>query len=218
MLDFVVSPARLGLFVALLNILGSVAEHNFSSVPKSISSNVLITGVTGFLGAHVAHKLSQEYNVIGLDYIFDGTEDTRLKLLRHDVLLSNVTEFYDDNCDAELLARLGAQYSFKYVFLLGDHDNCSCVTPLLSPTPTSSGSFYVYHVSEHFSQFQACLNPSQKHLQVVNIHLDQRRLLGPYQWPYVQRDSSSDSQHIGPDVIYNNLTGGWSNIWGLVHV
>ena len=72
---------------------------------------VLITGVAGFIGSHVAdHCLAQGFKVVGMDDLSGG-------------FLENVpegVEFIKGSCtDAETVANLFAQHRFEYVYHLG---------------------------------------------------------------------------------------------------
>eukprot|EP01031_Cornospumella_fuschlensis_P027640 gene27640-33378_t len=153
---------------------------------RSNQSHVLITGVTGFLGLHIAHKLSQlDYKVVGLDSLYDGSEETRFKFLRLDALLPNTTVLDASICNSTLLADLHARYSFQHVFLLADFASCSCLAPLLS-----------------FSEQTP--HRSKLEFQVVIMNMDEK-VLGPYQWPYV--DTAGLDKDTGPDIFYNHMTG-----------
>ncbi|RYH28384.1 NAD-dependent epimerase/dehydratase family protein [archaeon] len=175
------------------------------------STHILITGVTGFLGSHIARKLSQHYyQVVGLDSLSDGSEETRFKFLRLDDLLTNITVLDADICNSTLLASLHSQYSFQYVFLLSDNAHCSCLAPLLT-TPdhySHPSKIYVFYLATHVNMFQSCFHRHQK-LRGVSMHVD-HRLMGPYLWPYVYAETQTGSQYQGPGVIFNNLTGTWT--------
>ena len=57
------------------------------------SNKILVTGVAGFLGSHLAEKLSQlNYKVVGVDNMSGGYEDNVPK---------NVEFFNFDCCDLE---------------------------------------------------------------------------------------------------------------------
>ena len=175
---------------------------------RSNYSHVLITGVTGFLGFHIAHKLSQHgYKVVGLDSLYDGSEETRLKFLRLDALLPNTTVLDASICNATLLADLHARYSFQHVFLLADFASCSCLAPLLSfseQTPHRS-KLYVFTLPTYAHKLHACSHHrTHREFQVVIMNVDEK-VLGPYQWPYV--DTAGLDKDTGPDIIYNHMTG-----------
>ena len=75
-----------------------------------MQSNVLVTGVAGFIGSHVAaHLLKQGHQVVGLDDLSGGFEDhvpAGVQFVRGSI---------NDN---QLVDRLFVEHQFSYVFHL----------------------------------------------------------------------------------------------------
>jgi UDP-glucose 4-epimerase len=71
---------------------------------------VLVTGVAGFIGSHVAmHLLKQGYAVVGLDDLSGGFDDH----------VPRGTQFVQGSINDEaLINRLFAKHKFEYVFHL----------------------------------------------------------------------------------------------------
>lgn len=75
--------------------------------------NVLITGITGFVGAHLAKKLMNDYNVVGIGQ--DMKPMTALSLLGIDKKVSYVN---GDICNINLVRRVLADYNIDIVYHL----------------------------------------------------------------------------------------------------
>src|SRR5215469_3171711 len=75
-----------------------------------MQSKVLVTGVAGFIGSHVAmHLLKQGHTVVGLDDLSGGFEDH----------VPHGTQFVRGSINDEaLINRLFAEHKFEYVFHL----------------------------------------------------------------------------------------------------
>lgn len=75
-----------------------------------MQSKVLVTGVAGFIGSHVAaHLLRQGHQVVGLDDLSGGFEDN----------VPHGTQFVRGSInDEKLVNRLFAEHQFEYVFHL----------------------------------------------------------------------------------------------------
>jgi UDP-glucose 4-epimerase len=75
-----------------------------------MQSKVLVTGVAGFIGSHVAaHLLRQGHRVVGLDDLSGGFEDN----------VPHGTQFVRGSInDEKLVNRLFAEHQFEYVFHL----------------------------------------------------------------------------------------------------
>lgn len=82
-------------------------------------ATILITGAAGFIGFHMARKLSvikQHYHLIGLDN-FNSYYDVNLKYHRADLLQQqySVKIFEGDVCDKQLLKHLFDKYHVTMV-------------------------------------------------------------------------------------------------------
>lgn len=84
---------------------------DLSSNPSHPPSNfVLVTGVAGFIGSHVAsHCLKLGFRVVGLDNLSGGFSSN---------VPDDVTFYKGDITDAELLGRLFSDYRFRFVYHL----------------------------------------------------------------------------------------------------
>ncbi|RYY83721.1 NAD-dependent epimerase/dehydratase family protein [archaeon] len=120
----------------LLQILqGELAPVSYK-VPSIRPNAVLIVGVSGLVGSHLASQLSKQgTQVVGVDIIFDGYNDGRLKIsrlenLRKDRLL--VTILQGDACTHSLMQDLWTRYNFTKVFFLSSKQRttifCNCLT------------------------------------------------------------------------------------------
>lgn len=78
-----------------------------------MKERVFVTGVDGFVGAHLAKKLMEKYDVIGLMY--DSKPVTTLSLLG---LQDKTTLVRGDVCNKELMKRVLSQFYVKKVFHL----------------------------------------------------------------------------------------------------
>ena len=75
--------------------------------------NILITGVSGFVGAHLAKKLLNEYNVVGIGQ--DMKPKTTMKLL---VIEDKIAYINGDICNTNLIRRVLADYNIDTIFHL----------------------------------------------------------------------------------------------------
>lgn len=95
------------------------ASHRWLPRPPHSQRTVLVTGVAGFIGFHVARELTRQWGpstvVVGVD-IFSEYYDVQLKqdraseLLRHGVII-----YRADVCDRTFLSHLFTSYNFTDV-------------------------------------------------------------------------------------------------------
>jgi UDP-glucuronate 4-epimerase len=82
--------------------------------------NILVTGVAGFIGSHVAQKLSQDSNniLIGIDNLNDYYDVNLKKARLENIAGDNFSFFQVDIIDKEALEKLFKRYSFDIVINL----------------------------------------------------------------------------------------------------
>ena len=66
-------------------------------------NKILITGGAGFIGSHLAEKLSKKHKVIVIDNLFQGNKlklNKNIKLIVGDVRDKNLINKYSKNCES----------------------------------------------------------------------------------------------------------------------
>ena len=82
---------------------------------------VLITGVAGFLGSHLAQKLlSQGNQIIGIDNMMGGYEDN---------IPQNITFHKNDCCDYEKMSQIMKGVDVVYHCAATEHEGLSVFSP-----------------------------------------------------------------------------------------
>ena len=88
---------------------------------KKSSKNILVTGVAGFLGSHLAEKLSlMNHNVIGIDNLTGGYEDNIPK---------NIKFFNFDCCDLKKMNEVMKNIDVVYHCAATAHEGLSVFSP-----------------------------------------------------------------------------------------
>ncbi|MFW6378830.1 MAG: SDR family NAD(P)-dependent oxidoreductase, partial [Nanoarchaeota archaeon] len=84
-----------------------------------VASHILVTGVAGFIGSHVAKRLVEDgYSVVGLDDMNDYYDVSLKKARLERVVPDSVEVVTGDILDRGLLQRLASKHSFDCVIHL----------------------------------------------------------------------------------------------------
>lgn len=104
-----------------INTINTAANaDNLNEMGGQMKKNVLITGVAGFIGSHVAEELLRlDYNVVGIDN-FDSFYAKEIKLKNlNDLLTNNRFQFETvDICDIQQLSGIFSKNQFDAVIHL----------------------------------------------------------------------------------------------------
>lgn len=154
---------------------------------------IMITGVLGFVGFHLAKALSAE-RVIGIDAV-TATEDARMKYERLDLLHAHdrLTVIEGNACNASLWVDLLDRFEVKQILHLSTADRCSCpaITEALLQLPKDRRPVLI-HPSP-----SACDG-------VVAVQVTLPAAYGAWQWPYRPSNLTVPAlnTNISPDAVH----------------